>query len=135
MLNGSDCRGSGAVAARVYEDALGANGKLRVTAVPRPVPATQPLSDQAAIELGREQHVDFVVNAEVVDFYRPVTAVMEQVVPGEVPVPNRVRLTVRLLRVSDGAVVATQKEEVEGGRFEKPAEVVRRLAARLRDAV
>jgi hypothetical protein len=48
---------------------------------------------------------------------------------------DRASVTVRLIRVSDGSVVAFQTETVQGANFKTPADLIRAVATRFRDAI
>jgi hypothetical protein len=131
-----DCPGSGNVAGPVYARALVSKGTLTITPLARPLPATQELPDDAAVQLGRDNNVDFVLNAEVNDYYSLGPITFREDLNDTLPKPsNRVSVSVRLLRVSDGTVAAFQTETVQGAHFETPADVIHRVAERLRDAI
>ena len=121
-----DCPGSGNVAGPIYARVLASKGTLKITPLSRPVPATEELSDDAAVQLGRERKLDFVVNGEVNDYYSVAAMSFRE---------DRASVSVRLLRVSDGSVVAFQAETVKGANYKTPADLIQRVAERLRDAI
>jgi hypothetical protein len=121
-----DCPGSGNVAGPVYARVLASRPGTHVVPLSRPVSATQELSDDAAVAYGREKHVDYVLNGEVNDYYSVAPMTFRS---------DRASLSVRLLRVSDGTVVAFQTETVQGANYKTPADLILRVAERLRDAI
>ena len=90
------------------------------------MPATQELSDDAAVTFGREKGVDYVVNGEVNDYYSVAAMTFRS---------DRASVSLRVLRVSDGSVIAFQTETVQGANYKTPADLIHRVAERLRDAL
>lgn len=121
-----DCPGSGNVAGPVFARVLASKPGLNVIPLSRPVSATQELSDEAAVALGREKNVDYVLNGEVNDYYSVAPMTFRS---------DRASVSVRLLRVSDGSVVAFQTETVQGANYKTPADLIHAVAERLRDAI
>lgn len=60
-----DCPGSGNVAGPEYARVLATKPGVKVVPISRPVSGAETLSDDAAVALGREKHVDYVVTGEV----------------------------------------------------------------------
>jgi hypothetical protein len=121
-----DCPGSGNVAGPVYARVLASRPGLNVVPLSRPVAATEELADDAAVALGRDKGVDYVLNGEVNDYYSVAPMTFRS---------DRASVSVRLLRVSDGTVVAFQTETVQGANYKTPADLIHRVAERLRDAI
>ena len=121
-----DCPGSGNVAGPVFARVLASKPSLKVVPLSRPVSATQELKDDAAVAYGREKGVEYVVNGEVNDYYSVAPMTFRS---------DRASVSVRLLRVSDGTVVAFQTETVQGANYKTPADLIHAVAERLRDAI
>jgi hypothetical protein len=121
-----DCPGSGNVAGPEYARVLSTKAGVKVIPLSRPVTGGEALSDEAAVELGRDKHVDYVLNGEVNDYYSVAPMTYRN---------DRASVTVRLIRVSDGTVVAFQTETVQGANFKTPADLIRAVAMRFRDAI
>ena len=121
-----DCPGSGNIAGPIYARVLASKPTLRVVPLSRPVGGTEELSDERAVQVGRDKNVDYVLNGEVNDYYSVAPMTFRE---------DRASVTVRLLRVSDGTVVAFQTETVKGANFKTPADLIHRVAERFRDAI
>jgi hypothetical protein len=121
-----DCPGSGNVAGPEYARVLATKPGVKVVPISRPVAGNEALSDEAAVSLGREKHVDYVLNGEVNDYYSVAPMTYRS---------DRASVTVRLIRVSDGSIVAFQTETVQGANFKTPADLIRAVATRFRDAI
>jgi hypothetical protein len=121
-----DCPGSGNIAGPIYARALASKPGLTVVPLSRPIAATQELADDAAVAVGREKGVDYVLNGEVNDYYSVAAMTFRS---------DRASVSVRLLRVSDGAVVAFQSETVQGANYKTPADLILTVATRFRDAL
>src|SRR5216684_1767868 len=91
-----DCDGSGNTAGSIFARTL-ATGAHKAVPVSRPVDRKESLSDDAAVTYARSKGFRYVLNGEVDEYYRvaPFTYRAE-----------RAGISVRLLQVSDGAVVA-----------------------------
>ena len=121
-----DCPGSGNVAGPEYARVLATKAGVKIVPLSRPVAGGSEFSDEAAVALGREKNVDYVLNGEVNDYYSVAPMTYRS---------DRASVTVRLLRVRDGAVMAFQTETVQGANFKTPADLIRAVATRFRDAI
>jgi len=121
-----DCPGSGNVAGPEYARVLATKPGVKVVPLSRPVAGGEPLSDEAAVSFGRDKHVDYVLNGEVNDYYSVAPMTYRS---------DRASVSVRLIRVSDGVVVAFQTETVQGANYKTPADLIRAVATRFRDAI
>lgn len=117
-----DCGGSGNNAGTIYARVLAAHAGIEALPVSRPVGASEALTDDAAVKLAASKGVAYVVNGEVNDFYRVAPMTFRN---------ERVALSVRVLRVSDGKVMALQTESVTAGNFNTPERMIERLATKL----
>jgi hypothetical protein len=92
-----DCNESGLTAGSIFARVLSAKPGLRAVPLSRPVAPTSPLDDAAAVADAKSKGYAYVLNGEVEDYYRvaPMTFRVE-----------RAGVSVRLLRVSDGHVLA-----------------------------
>lgn len=121
-----DCPGSGNVAGPLYARVLASKPTVKVVPISRPVAANQELTDAAAVEAGRQNNVEYVLNGEVNDYYSVAPMTYRS---------DRAAVTVRLIRVSDGKVVAFQTETVQGANYKTPSDLIMRVAERFRDAI
>jgi len=118
-----DCDGSGNIAANIFAEVIARSGKFRAVPLSRPVGPKAPLTDDVAISLAKSKGFKFVLNGEVTEFY--------SVAPMTFRV-DRAGVSVRLLNVEDGSVVAffSQRKEANSniatpnGLIEKMAEHV-----------
>lgn len=92
-----DCDGSGLTAGSIFARVLSQQPGLRATPLNRPIDPKTELSDDQAVTYAKAKGYAYVLNGEVVDHYRvaPMTFRTE-----------RAGVSVRVLRVSDGQVVA-----------------------------
>ena len=121
-----DCPGSGNVAGPEYARVLATKPGVKVVPLSRPVAGNEPLSDEAAVTLGRDKNVDYVLNGEVNDYYSVAPMTYRS---------DRASVSVRLIRVSDGTIVAFKTETVQGANYKTPADLIRAVATRFRDAI
>jgi hypothetical protein len=121
-----DCAGSGNTAGSLYARILASKPGYRVSPVSRPVGATEGLTDDAAIAYAKSRDFEYVVNGEVNDFFRVAPFTFRK---------ERVGLSLRILRVSDGAVIVFQTEKKEAGNLTTPERMIEKLAERFRDAL
>jgi len=121
-----DCPGSGNVAGPEYARVLATKPGVTVVPLSRPVAGSESLDDDAAVSLGRTKNVDYVLNGEVNDYYSVAPMTYRS---------DRASVSVRLIRISDGKVVAFQTETVQGANFKTPADLIRAVATRFRDAI
>lgn len=126
IANQEDCSGSGSITGSVVARALFSGGQFKAFPVSRPVGATQPLADDEAVALGREKRYAYVINGEVDDYYivAPMTFRSE-----------KAGISMRLLRVSDGALVAFFSRRREAGNLTTPDKMILKMAGEFRDAL
>jgi hypothetical protein len=117
-----DCQGAGDIAAAVIGATL-SKGGYEVIPLARPASPDQALSDDVAIEVAKTEGFEYVINGEVNDFYR--------IAPRTFRV-DRASLAFRLLKASDGSVVASASALVEAtSNLGTPEGHIRKLAKRL----
>jgi hypothetical protein len=122
-----DCHGSGNIASSIIASTLGAGGQFTAVPISRPVPPNHELSDAAAIEEAKTKGFAFVVNGEVNNFYRVAPMTFRT---------DKLSLSARVLRVTDGAVVASAVESSESvTNFATPEGMIKRIAKKLREAL
>jgi hypothetical protein len=117
-----DCGGSGNIAGGIYARVLSSHAGIQVQPVSRPVGAGEALTDDAAIRFASTKGFDYVVNGEMNDFYRVAPMTFRN---------ERVGVSIRVLRVSDGKVIAFQNEAAHAGNLTTPERMLERLAAKL----
>ena len=121
-----DCAESGISAGTVFAHAF--SERPGITAVPlsRPVPSSEPLDDSAAVAYAKGKGYQFVINGDVEDYYRvaPMTFRAE-----------RAGVSVRLLRVSDGTVMAYFSKRGEAPNLSTPDAILKGMADKFRDSV
>jgi len=117
-----DCAGSGNIAGGIYARVLASHVGIQVEPVSRPGGPAMSLTDDAAVAFASSKGFGYVVNGEMNDFYRvaPMTFRSE-----------RVGLSIRVLRVPDGKVIAFQNEAAQAGNLTTPERMLERLAAKL----
>jgi len=122
-----DCTGSGNLAANVFAKVFSQSAKFRAVPLSWPVGPKAPLSDDAAVALAKEKGFKYVINGEVIDFY--------DVAPMTFRV-DRAGVSIRILRVADGSVIAffTHKKNA-GSNFATPSDVVQEMAEHVRDSL
>jgi hypothetical protein len=121
-----DCGGSGNAAGAIYARVLASRAGYHVSPVSRPVGAGEAFTDDAAIAYAKARGFDYVVNGEVNDFYRVAPFTFRK---------ERVSLSLRILKVADGAVVAFQTEKKEAGNLTTPERMIEKVAEKLRDVL
>jgi hypothetical protein len=122
-----DCQGSGEKAGLIYATAFAGRKGAKITLLPRSLSAFDELTDAAAVAMGREKSVEYIVAGEVLD-YSGVAAMSFR--------SDRASVSIRLLRVIDGMLLATQKEAMVGGsNFSNPTRLLRGAADRFRKAI
>lgn len=122
-----DCTGSGKQAAEAFQEAFSEGDKFRSKLVDRPVGASESLSDQAAAELGRRSGHSYVINGEVDDFYSVAAMTFRA---------DRAAVNVRILRVSDGQIMASYSKRAEGSsNFATPKGIIKGIAAFVRNGL
>jgi hypothetical protein len=122
-----DCGGSGNTAGSVFARVFSASPRFKAVPLSRPVAPRESLTDDAAVRYAQEKGFGYVINGEVDEFY--------SVAPMTFRV-DRAGVSIRLLRVSDGAVVAFYSQKKDGGsNFTTPDRIIEKIAERFRDAL
>lgn len=126
IVGQEDCGGSGESASGVFATEL--NDPPQMTAVPlsRPVGATDSLSDDAAITFAKSKNYAYVLNGEVLDYYRVSPMFFRE---------ERAAVSVRLLRVSDGKIMSFYSKRGSANSFSSPEKVLKDLADEFRDQI
>lgn len=120
--NNDDCHGAGNIATSVIAATL-SQGRYDVIPLSRPANPDQVVGDTSAVEVAKAKGFEYVINGEVNDFYR--------VAPMTFRV-DRASLAFRLLKVSDGSVVASAMSSVEAAsNLGTPEGLIRKLAKKL----
>jgi len=113
-----DCSGSGLTATSIFASALSEDGFL-ANPVSRPAGAKDQLTDGAAVLYARSKGVPYVLNGEVEDFYRVAPMTFR---------PERAAASVRLLRSSDGSVVASSQYRDRVNNLSSPDAIIEAMA-------
>jgi hypothetical protein len=92
-----DCNGSGLATGSIFARVFSEKPGLRAVPLSRPVGATAQFDDSAAIAYAKSKGYQYVINGEVEDYYRVAPMTFR---------PERAGVAVRLLRTSDGEVLA-----------------------------
>lgn len=120
-----DCDGSGNTAGSIFARVMSV-GRLRAVPLSRPVGAKEPLTDEAAVEFAKSKGFQYVLNGEVDEYYRvaPFTFRAE-----------RAGVSIRILRVSDGNVVAffSQRKNSQTN-LTTPERMIEKMAEHVRDS-
>ena len=122
-----DCDGSGNVAGSVFARVFSAAPGLGAVPISRPVGPKETFSDDAAVELARSKGFKYVLNGEVDEYY--------SVAPMTFRV-DRAGVSVRILRVEDGFVLAffSQRKEA-GSNLSTPDALIQAMAEHVRNNV
>ena len=121
-----DCDGSGNTAGSIFARVL-ATGRFHAAPSSRPVGRKDPLSDDAAVEYARSKGFKYVLNGEVDEYYRvaPFTYRTE-----------RAGISIRLLRVSDGKVMAFFSQRTHSAtNLTTPDKMIEAMAEHFRDSL
>lgn len=94
----TDCDGSGANAGAIFVRVLAEKPGLHTASLPRPVGPKVPFSDDAAVAYAKAKGYRYVINGEVQDYYRAGVVALHA---------SRASITVRVLSVKDGAMLAS----------------------------
>jgi len=122
-----DCDGSGLTAGSIFARVLSEKPGLRAVPLSRPVGASAPLDDVAAVAYGKAKGLRYVLNGEVEDYYRvaPMTFRTE-----------RAGVSIRLLSTENGDVVAFFSHRTHSQtNFTTPDSIIAALAAHFRAAL
>lgn len=122
-----DCGGSGNMAGNIVAQVFSASGKFRAVPLSRSMPSNATFTDDAAVSLAKEKGFQFVINGEVDDYY--------DVAPFTFRV-DRAGISVRMLRVADGSVLAyfSYRKDASSN-LGTPGDVIRKLAEHFRDGL
>lgn len=122
-----DCSGSGKKAGEAFQEAFSEGGKFTSKLVDRPVGPKENLSDQAATEFARKNGYAYVINGEVDDFYSVAAMTFR---------PDRAAVNVRVIRASDGQVMASySKQGKAGSNFATPKGMIKDIAIYVRNGL
>ena len=122
-----DCNGSGKQAGEAFQEVFSQGGKFKSRLAERPVGAKETLTDQAAAEFARKMGYQYVINGEVDDFYSVAAMTFR---------PDRAATSVRLIRASDGQVVASYSRQGKAGsNFATPKGMIKGIAADFRNGL
>lgn len=127
IANQADCDGSGAHAGAIFVRVLADKPGLKTASLPRPVGATVPLSDDAAVAYAKAKGYRYVVNAQVQDYYRAAVVAVH---------PSRVSIAVRVLSTKDGNALATYTyQEKSTAHISSADDMLEDMAKQLSNAV
>lgn len=122
-----DCAGSGNVAGSIFARVFPSTARFKAVPLSRPVGPAETLTDDAAVSLAKPRGFKFVINGEVDEFYA--------VAPMTFRV-DRAGISVRILRVEDGSVVAFFSQCKEAGsNLATPDALIESMAKHVRDSL
>ncbi|MBE1159919.1 hypothetical protein [Dyella acidiphila] len=98
IANQPDCTGSGAKATTIFAHVLAQRPGLKTEPLPRPVGATAPLSDDAAVAYAKAKGYRYVVNGEVQDYRHAGHLALHS---------DRAAVSVRVINTSNGQALVT----------------------------
>lgn len=116
-----DCSGSGVRAGSIFASVL-SKGGFNATPAARPVGAKNQLTDDAAVAYAKSKGAPYVLTGNVEDFYR----VAQLTIQGE-----RAAAGLRLLRVSDGIMVAFSTYWDQANDLSSPDAIIGAMAKKL----
>lgn len=122
-----DCDGSGNTAGSIFAQVFSASSKFRAVPLSRPVGPKEALTDDAAVALAKTKGFKYVINGEVDEYY--------DVAPMTFRV-DRAGISIRILRVEDGNVIAffSQRKEA-GSNLGTPAGIIKKMAEHVRNSL
>ena len=122
-----DCDGSGNTAGNIFAQVFSASARFRAVPLSRSVGPRQTLTDDAAVALAKNKGFRYVINGEVDEYY--------DVAPMTFRV-DRAGISIRILRVEDGSVIAffSQRKEA-GSNLGTPAGMIKKMAEHVRDSL
>jgi hypothetical protein len=122
-----DCGGSGNTAGSVFARVFSATPRFKAVPLSRPVGPTESLTDDAAVHYAKEKGFEYLINGEVDEYYSVAPMTFRA---------DRAGISMRLIRVSDGAVVAFYSQRKEAGsNLTTPDRIIEKIAVRIRDAL
>lgn len=123
----ADCDGSGLKASATLVRVLSQKPGLHAVALPRPVGAKAPLTDDAAVAYARSKGYRYVINGEVQDYYRTGHMALHS---------DRAALAVRVLNTSNGLEILTYTyQEDSKTHFTSPDDMLEDMAKQLAKAI
>jgi TolB-like protein len=127
IANQTDCNGSGATATAIFVHALSQKPGLHIVSLPRPVGATAPLTDMAAMVYAQSKGYRYVVNGEVQDYLRTGHMTLHS---------DRAAMSVRVLNVTNGqAIVTYTYQEDSRTHFNSPDDMLDDMAKQVANAI
>jgi len=122
-----DCDGAGNIAGSIFARVFSSSSRFKAIPISRPVGPKESFSDDAAVALARSKGFKFVINGEVDEYYN--------VAPMTFRV-DRAGVSIRLLRVDDGSVLAffSQRKEA-GSNLSTPDHLIEKMAEHVRDSL
>jgi hypothetical protein len=127
MIQGqTDCDDSGITAGTIFAHVLSEGSDITAIPLSRPVGAKTILTDQAAVAYAKARGLEYVLNGDVEDYYRvaPFTFRAE-----------RAGVSVRLLRSSDGSVMAFFSDRGQANNLSTPDAILTKMAEKFRSAI
>jgi hypothetical protein len=122
-----DCVGSGKQAGEAFQEVFNQGGKFTSRLVDRPVGATENFSDQVAADFARKNRYAYVINGEVDDFYSVAAMTFR---------PDRAAVNVRIIRASDGQVMASYSAPGKAAsNFATPKGMIKGIATYVRNSL
>jgi hypothetical protein len=122
-----DCDGSGNSAGSLFARVMATGSRFAAVPLSRPVGPKEALSDDKAVEYARSKGFQYVLNGEVDEYYRvaPFTFRTE-----------RAGVSIRILRVSDGSVIAFFSERKHSqSNLTTPERMIEKMAEHVRDSL
>ena len=115
-----DCDGSGNLAASIFARVFATSGRFSAVPISRPVGPKQALTDDAAVELAKAKGFQYVMNGEVDEYYSVAPFTFRA---------DRAGVSLRILKVSDGSVIAffSQRKEA-GSNLSTPDHLIEKMA-------
>ena len=122
----TDCDDSGITAGTIFAHVLSSSSNITAVPLSRPVSARALLTDQDAIAYARTKGAQYVLNGDVEDYYRVAPFTFRS---------ERAGVSVRLLRVSDGAVMAFFSDRGQANNLSTPDAILTAMAKKFRTAI
>jgi hypothetical protein len=122
-----DCDGSGNTAGNIFAQVFSASVKFRAVPLSRPVGPKETLTDDAAVALAKARGYKYVINGEVDDYYDVAPMTFRA---------DRAGISVRILRVEDGSVMAFfSQRKTASSNLGTPGGVIKTMAEHVRDSL
>ena len=121
-----DCNGSGVKTGEAFQEAF-STGKFKARLVDRPVGPKETWSDKDVAQWARTNGYEYVLTGEVDDFYSVAAMTFR---------PDRAAASARIIRASDGMVVAAySKPGSAGSNFATPKGMMKGIATEMRNGL